>query len=67
MKVFAERLIDLRLGKKISQRKLAKELGVSHSAIQRWEAALQIPNLEMSSTIAQYFGVSIDYLAGLED
>ena len=67
MKIFAERLIDLREGKKISQRKLAKELGVSHSAIQRWESALQIPNLEMASTIAQYFGVSLDYLAGLED
>lgn len=67
MKILAERLKDLRLEKNLTQQALAQELGVSQPAIQRWEAALQIPNIQICAKIAQYFGVSLDYLAGLED
>ena len=67
MNKFAERLKDLRVEKNLSQRQLAKELGISQAAIARWESGSQIPNIVYGSHIAQYFSVSLDYLAGIED
>ncbi|MGN0961354.1 MAG: helix-turn-helix domain-containing protein [Christensenellales bacterium] len=67
MKVFAERLRELRQENNLSLKKLAKELNVSDVAISRWENETRIPNIENLVTIAKYFGVSTDYLVGLED
>lgn len=67
MNKFAERLKELREEKELSQRSLAKELGVSQAAIARWEANIQTPNIDVAIMIAKYFGVTTDYLLGLED
>ncbi len=67
MNKFSERLKELRLEKDLSQRALAKELKVSQPAIARWEADLQIPNIESAILIANFFGVTTDYLLGLEN
>lgn len=64
---FVERFKDLREEKGISQEKLADELGVSHGIISFWENGKREPKLSNLILIAEYFGVSIDYLAGLED
>ena len=67
VKIFAERFKELRLEKGIGQEQLAKELGVGRATVSLWENGLREPKLYGLATIAQYFGVSIDYLAGLED
>ena len=67
MNKFAERLQELRLEKNLSQRGLAKETGYSQPAIARWESNAQTPNIDVAITFAQYFGVTSDYLLGLED
>ena len=67
MKVFAERLKDLRIDKGLTQNELAKNLGFTHTAINLWENKKRVPNFDAVIMIAQYFGVSTDYLAGLED
>lgn len=67
MKIFAERLKELRIEKGISLKILAKEIGVTDIAISRWENEKRIPNIENLVLIANYFGVSSDYLLGLED
>ena len=64
---FAERLKELRLEKELSQNQLAKNLGLTHTAIHLWEQNKRVPNLDALILIAKYFNVSIDYLAGLED
>ncbi|MBO5022485.1 MAG: helix-turn-helix transcriptional regulator [Clostridia bacterium] len=64
---FAERLKELRTEKGLSQRKLAKLVGVSDKAISLWENNERVPNLDAAKALAVYFKVSIDYLAGLED
>ena len=66
---FSERLKELRIEKNLSQNQLAKELNnvVTHSAINLWENGKRIPNLEVVILFAEYFGVTTDYLAGLED
>ena len=64
---FSERLKELRLENNLTQNQLAKNLGFTHTAINLWEHRKRVPNFDMVIIIAQYFGVSTDYLAGLED
>ncbi|MDE7084799.1 MAG: helix-turn-helix domain-containing protein [Clostridia bacterium] len=67
MEKFGERLKNLRLEKNLGQIQLAKELDVGKSIISLWEQGKCEPTLSKLIAIAKYFGVSIDYLAGLED
>ena len=69
MKIFAERLKDLRMSKGLTQKDLEKELEgkITASAIGWWETEKRIPKFDSVILIAQYFGVSLEYLAGLED
>ena len=46
---------------------LAKELDVGKSIISLWELGKCEPTLSKLIAMAHFFGVSIDYLAGLED
>ena len=66
---FAERLKELRLENDLSQVELAKKLEnkITHSAIAMWETNKRVPNLEAVIILAQFFDVSLDYIAGLED
>ncbi len=64
---FAIRLKELRESKNLSQYDLANELGISQSAIGNWEAGKREPNFTMMQTLANYFGVSVDYLLGRAD
>ena len=64
---FFERLKELRIEKGIGQVELARELNVSKGIISLWENGLREPKLSNLIALAKYFGVSLDYLAGLED
>lgn len=59
MTVF-ERIEELRKSKKISQGKLEKELGFSNGSISKWKTST--PNSERLQKLADYFGVSSEYL-----
>lgn len=67
MKIFAERLLELRKEKNLSQASLAKELGVSFSLICYWETDRSEPTAPNIVKVANYFNVSCDYLLGLEE
>ncbi len=67
MNIFAERFKALRQEKGIGQIQLAKELDVGKSVISLWELGRCEPKLSNLISIAKYFGVTIDFLAGLED
>ncbi len=67
MKGFGERLRNLRQEKGIGQIQLAKEIDVGKSIISLWELDKCEPTLSKLIALSKYFGVSIDYLAGLED
>ena len=58
------RLRKLRQSIKISQRKMGELLGVSQSAIDRYERDLSCPNAENFIAYADYFDVSLDYIFG---
>ena len=64
---FAKRLKELRLENKLSTMKLGKLIGVSDVSISRWENQIHDIRGEELFKLAQVFGVSTDYLVGLED
>ena len=63
---FNEILKELRQEKGLGQIELAKELCVSKGIISLWENGLREPKLSNLISLAKFFDVSIDYLAGIE-
>lgn len=67
IKVFCDRLKELRAENRLSTTQLAKELGVTHATISRWENGKMTPTIDQLFNIALFFKVSADYLIGLEN
>ncbi|MBQ7351446.1 MAG: helix-turn-helix transcriptional regulator [Clostridia bacterium] len=66
---FAERLKELRIESGLTQEQLSKALNgeITPSAIGLWELKKRTPNLDAVIMLAEYFCVSLDYIAGRED
>lgn len=62
---FYERIERLRKEKGISQGNLEKELGFSNGSYSKWKQS--IPTHERLVKLADYFGVSVDYLMTCSD
>lgn len=62
----AQVLKRLRLEHGLSQSELARKIHVSPSAIGMYEAGSRFPTREIEESIANYFGVSLDYLRGMD-
>ena len=62
-----ERIKLLREIKGISQTKLAKDLYIGRSTISEYESGIKQPPISALVKIADYFDVSLDYLAGRTD
>ena len=58
------RLKELREGKRITQLKLAMDLGMNQNSISRYENCEREANYETLILFANYFNVSVDYLLG---
>lgn len=58
------RLRELRQKRKISQLKLAMDLGMIQNSISRYENETREADYATLIQFADYFGVSIDYLLG---
>ena len=67
MKDFRKRLKELRHDKKLSQRRLARIIGTTNSSVCDWECGRTEPNIEMIIKLCVVFGVSSDYLLGIEN
>ncbi len=67
MKIFCERLKELRVEKNLTTTSLAEKLGVSNSTISRWENGVIVPNIDHLYNIANIFDVPSDYLIGRID
>lgn len=57
-----ETLKETRKQASLSQEQLAEKLGVSRSAVAKWETGNGIPDVDNLKVIAQLLNVSIDYL-----
>lgn len=58
------RIKELRQKKKLTQKELAKELGLTQSVIGRYEQGDISPRPDKWQKMADFFGVSVDYLKG---
>ncbi len=67
MKVFAERLTELRKQYKYTQRQMADILGISQPSYMRYENDTSEPTQENLVKLADAFDVSVDYLLGRSD
>lgn len=67
MSAFSDRLVELRNGRSLSQKEAAKEFGVVVRAYQRYEYGEREPQLSVLVRMADFYGVSLDYLAGRTD
>ena len=67
MKVFAQRLRELRLEKNLTMKQLAKEINATDAAVSNWENEINEPKISYLVSLAQFFNVPADYLLGLDD
>ncbi len=58
------RLKELREMSGVSQRFLAVSTGIKQANLCRWENGQNKPNIEDCWRLADFFGVSLDYLCG---
>ncbi len=61
------RLFELRQSRNITQQRLAIDLGIDQTSISSYECGKYLPTVEVLVRIAEYFGVSTDYLLGLSE
>lgn len=64
---FKDVIKQLRKEKKLKQSDLAEIFNVDRTAVGKWEQGKNKPNADTLLVIADYFGVSTDYLLGKSD
>ena len=67
MTFFSSRIRELRHEVDVTQKALAAGLGISERAYQYYELGAREPSISTLIALANYFGVSVDYLLGLSD
>ena len=65
--MYGERLKFLRKERKIPQKDLAELLGISIRGYQFYESENNEPNIAELVTLADFYGVTIDFLVGRTD
>lgn len=61
------RIKNLREEAGLSQRKFVKEIDMQYTTYVRYEMGMREIPFNIAIKLAQYYGVSLDYLAGLTD
>ncbi|MBY5033874.1 helix-turn-helix domain-containing protein [Streptococcus gallolyticus] len=61
------RLKELRQEKKLSQKELAKKIGVHYRTLQNWENSESQIKPDKAQALADHFGVTVAYLLGYSD
>ena len=67
MKTTANRLLELRKSINLPQSKMAAALGISQSALNRYEHDQAVISDKVMLAYADYFDVSLDYVCGRTD
>ncbi|GHT02210.1 hypothetical protein AGMMS50276_31940 [Synergistales bacterium] len=65
--VFAKRLKELRLSRRMTLQNVGDAVGSNRNTLSNLENAQKSPSLNMVLALADFFGVSVDYLVGRTD
>lgn len=67
MKIFGERLKEIRTNKQLKQADIAKMLNVSGNTVYAWENDKQEPSMSTLLKLSEILEVSLDFLFGKSD
>ena len=67
MKIFSERLIELRKSHNLTKSAVANAANIVLRTYQRYENDERVPDIDVACELAKFFSVSLDYLCGLTD
>ena len=67
MSIFSQRLQELKIKRNVMQKDVAEAIGVPLRTYQRYEYGEREPQLSTLVRMADFYGVSLDYLAGRTD
>lgn len=67
MTTLAKRIKELRLSENMTQDEFGKKFGIVKSTVSLYENGNSTPNDDIKMAIADYFGVTLDYLLGRSD
>lgn len=65
--LIGEKIRKLRREKNLTQEEIAAHLGISFQAISKWERGDGYPDITLLPALANYFGVSVDELIGMNE
>ncbi|MCD8040077.1 MAG: helix-turn-helix domain-containing protein [Clostridia bacterium] len=64
---FHKRLVELTAEKNVKYSDVSKDMPFAHNAVYEWLRTETIPSLCYMKKLAEYFGVSLDYITGRTD
>jgi transcriptional regulator with XRE-family HTH domain len=67
MNTFGGRLRLLREGRGLTRGQLAEQTGIPKNTYGNWETGKNEPSIVMAQSVADFFGVSLDWLCGRTD
>ena len=65
--IIADKIKMLREKRGITQAELARKLGVTRTGVNAWEMGISVPSTQYIAELSVFFGVSVDYLLGLNN
>lgn len=66
-KLISSRLCDLREKSGVSQDVVAEACNISRVALTRYENGQREPRMQIAARLADYYGVSVDYILGRDE
>lgn len=67
LNTFGENLRSLRTARGMTQKELGDRVGLSKAVVSKYENGLGYPTLDMVMTLAAFFGVTTDFLLGMQN
>lgn len=64
--IFGDKLKELRKRKNLKQEDIANLVNVGYTSVSNWENNVSEPSYDIVKTLANFFGVSTDYLLGVK-
>ncbi len=61
-KTVAANLVALRKSRGLTQQELSEKLRYSDKSVSKWERGASLPRVEIMKELAEFYGVSVDYL-----